>query len=425
MALLELEPPGPTLVAAHTQLATAHFLTGSTRRRLPPPTVRCALAETLGLPEPARAIGARGNSRAYLGDPDGLAEMERALPMLIEQGAGNQAATPPEQPRHRPLPAPGARPLARRLRAGDRLLRAARPNRSGGDDGGRLPGPARRARPPGGGARASRCARCCRRGERRKWCSCGLRALELATHLARGEAEGASGIADWLVEAARTQATSDATVEVLAAAAAARLAAGAPDQARALLAEIEQTPGARDVPYYSRQLGAMLRTALAAGDPDLAERLADGLEPRYPGREHALCAARAQLAEHAGDHADAAVLYAEAAARWQQFGNVREYAYALLGQGRCLVAREDPAAEQPLRDARRSVQLDGLPPRSRRDGSAPRANERAALLEQAERSRAPTQPPYNGIKPVRPRNRPYGSVAVPLELARARSLHVR
>ncbi len=86
----------------------------------------------------------------------------------------------------------------------------------------------------------------------------------------------------------------------------------------------------------------MLRTALAAGDPDLAERLADGLEPRYPLREHALCAARAQLAEHAGDHADAAVLYAEAAARWQQFGNVREYAYALLGQGRCLVARRGP-----------------------------------------------------------------------------------
>ena len=151
--------------------------------------------------------------------------------------------------------------------------------------------------------------------------------------------KGASGIADWLVEAARTHATSDATVEVLAPAAAARLAAGAPDQASALLAEIEQTPGARDVPYYSRQLGAMLRTALAAGDPDLAERLADGLEPRYPLREHALCAARAQLAEHAGNHADAAVLYAEAAARWQQFGNVREYAYALLGQGRCLVAR--------------------------------------------------------------------------------------
>ena len=182
-------------------------------------------------------------------------------------------------------------------------------------------------------------------------CSCGcVRSSWRPTSLA-ARRRGASGIADWLVEAARTQATTDATVEVLAAVAAARLSAAEPGQARALLAEIEQTPGARDVPYYSRQLGAMLRTALAAGDPDLAERLADGLEPRYPLREHALCATRAQLAEHAGAHADATVLYAEAASRWQQFGNLRERAYALLGQGRCLVALEDSAAEEPLRQA--------------------------------------------------------------------------
>jgi hypothetical protein len=175
-----------------------------------------------------------------------------------------------------------------------------------------------------------------------------VRALELATHLARGEAEGA-GIVDWLVEAARTQAKSDVTVEVLAPVAAARLAAAEPDEARALLAEIEQAPGARNVPYYSRELPAMLRIALSAGDPDLARRLAGGIEPRYPLHEHALCTARAQLAEHAGDHADAAALYGEAAGRWQQFGNVRERAYALLGQGRCLVALEDPSAKPSLR----------------------------------------------------------------------------
>src|SRR5262249_60384299 len=68
-------------------------------------------------------------------------------------------------------------------------------------------------------------------------------------------------------------------------------------------------------------------------------------------REAALCAARAQLAEPAGNHREAAVLYAEAAARWQQFGNICEHAYALLGQGRCLLALGDPSAEQPLRQA--------------------------------------------------------------------------
>jgi hypothetical protein len=117
----------------------------------------------------------------------------------------------------------------------------------------------------------------------------------------------------------------------------------------------------------------MLRTALAAGDPDLAERLADGLEPRYPLREHALCAARAQLAEHAGDHAEAATLYAEAAARWQEFGNVREQAYALLGQGRCLVALEDPTAREPLGHAAELF---------RSMGYRPALAETNALLEQ-------------------------------------------
>src|SRR6266699_501283 len=48
----------------------------------------------------------------------------------------------------------------------------------------------------------------------------------------------------------------------------------------------------------------MLRTALAAGDPELAERLAEGLEPLFALRELALGAACAQLAEAAGDHAE-------------------------------------------------------------------------------------------------------------------------
>jgi hypothetical protein len=126
----------------------------------------------------------------------------------------------------------------------------------------------------------------------------------------------------------------------------------APKRARAVLAELEQATGTHETPYYARYLPWMLRTALAAGDRALGERLTAGLEHRYPLDEHALCAARAQLAEAAGDHAEAATLYAEAAARWQEFGNVPEQAYALLGQGRCLLALNPPEAEQALRVAR-------------------------------------------------------------------------
>jgi len=77
---------------------------------------------------------------------------------------------------------------------------------------------------------------------------------------------------------------------------------------------------------------AVGRTALAAGDTELAKRLVEGLEPRYPLDEHALCASRAQLAEHAGEQSEAAKLYAEAAERWEEFGNVPERAYALLAR---------------------------------------------------------------------------------------------
>jgi hypothetical protein len=117
----------------------------------------------------------------------------------------------------------------------------------------------------------------------------------------------------------------------------------------------------------------MVRTALAAGDAELAARLTEGVEPRYPLDEHALCAAQAQLAEHAGDHAEAAKLYAEAAARWQEFGNVPERAYALLGQGRCLRNLGRADADEPLREARELFAAIGY---------APALAETDALLEQ-------------------------------------------
>ena len=175
--------------------------------------------------------------------------------------------------------------------------------------------------------------------------------VEFANCLARGGPDAARHGADWLIEAARAIGSAEMIVLALGPAAAA-LAAEAPERASALLAELEQVPGGRRTPYYARELAAMVRTAIAAGDPALANRLADGFEPRYPLDDHALCAARAQLAEHGGDHDAAATLYAEAAARWQEFGNVPERAYSLVGQGRCLFVLGRPAAEEPLGQAR-------------------------------------------------------------------------
>ena len=349
--LLEQEPPGPTLIAAHTLLVSALSLKGAYDEAIAAAERECDLAELLGVPEPARAIHWRGFARAYLGDPDGLVEMERALSLQIERGEGNDAAATQNNLAIARYPLEGpARSLAdfeqgiefsvqRGLTSHAETMEADCPGLL--VELGRPEEALERAGAVAAAAEASGAT----------WVLCWVRALELATHLARGEAEGASAIADWLVEAVRPQGQPDVTVEALTPVAAARLAAGDSSQTRALLAQIEQTQGARRAPYYARQLGAMLRTAFAAGDPDLARRLADGIEPRYPLHEHALCAARAQLAEHDGDHAVAAGLYAEAAGRWQQFGNVPEHAYALLGQGRCLLALEDSAAEQPLRRA--------------------------------------------------------------------------
>jgi len=119
-----------------------------------------------------------------------------------------------------------------------------------------------------------------------------------------------------------------------------------------LLTELEEMPNARATRDYAWRLAEMVRTAVASGDVALAERLVNGVEPLFPLHEHALCAARAILAEAAAEHRDAAALYAEAAERWQQFGFVAERAEALLGRGRCLVALGEPGAEEPLSEAR-------------------------------------------------------------------------
>ncbi|HEX9123505.1 MAG TPA: AAA family ATPase, partial [Actinomycetota bacterium] len=152
--LLESEAPGPALVAAYANLANAHTIAGSYTEAIAAAERAVAVAKMLGLPEPARARGYRGFARFYLGDPDGVAEVETGPRRASRGGGGPVRSVPTEQPRHRPLSSPGPRSLARRFRTEHLLLQAARPPLCGGASRDELPRPGRGARSNGGGARA-------------------------------------------------------------------------------------------------------------------------------------------------------------------------------------------------------------------------------------------------------------------------------
>jgi class 3 adenylate cyclase/tetratricopeptide (TPR) repeat protein len=350
VALLEEEPASPALVASYEQLANAHAVAGTYAEAIAAAEQAASVAQTLGLPEPARALGYRGMARVWLGDANGLAEMERALALLIELGAGRDAAILENNLALASYPLHGP---ARSLDAFEQAI-AFCDQRGLGEPAALLeancPGLLTElGRPEEALERAGRLAPAFEaRGDTHSLSE--LHAVVLANGCARGESVARPDI-DWLVEVARAVSAVDIVVLGFATAATA-LVESAPDLARSLLAELESAAGARGSAYYARELAGMVRTALAAGDPALARLLIERLEPRYPLEEHSLCAADAQLAEFRGAHADAATSYAEAAVRWQNFGNVPERAYALLGQGRCLLALGRPDAEQPLREAR-------------------------------------------------------------------------
>jgi len=362
VAVLEQQAPGAALVAAYEQLANAQCIAGAYPQAIEAADLASSLNEMLGLPDPARALGYRGFSRFYLGDADGLREMEQALALLVERGAGRDAAILQNN-----------LALARYPLQGPALSLAAFEKAIAFCDERGLAEPASTLESNCPGllaelgrldealARAARLAGALElSGNRHPLIE--LRSVELAARVARGQHDTSAAAADWLVETSRKSDAADMVVLALAPAAAAALAADRPETTSALLGELEQSPGTRETSYYARQLPVMLRTAFAAGDAKLAKRLTDGFQPRYPLDEHALRAARAQLTEQAGDRDGAATLYAAAAAGWQEFGNVPERAYAALGQGRCLHALAQPEAEQPLEEARELFSAMGYEP---------------------------------------------------------------
>ncbi len=360
LTLLEAEAPGPELVSAYAQLATRRSIDAAFAEAIVAAERALGLAAGLSLPEPASALGVRGFARACLGDAHGLADMRRALALAVEHGLGRDAAA-----LHNNLafttwlhegPAAalalcedgmdfcerrGIAEIALTI-AATRLTFLAACGRS---EDARVDAQALGERAETAGS----------------FISVEARSVQLGLLGKRGE-EAQAVASERLVASGRDSGEPQAMVLAFAPAAHLMLASGNSGGAKALLGELERTVGIRDEPYYTAQLSELVRCALALDDRVLASQLIAGVEPHTPLQQNALATCRAALAEAAGDHANAAAAYADAATRWRLFGDVPELAYALVGQGRCLVALGTPGADRPLSEARELFTAMGYAP---------------------------------------------------------------
>jgi class 3 adenylate cyclase/tetratricopeptide (TPR) repeat protein len=353
LALLEPLGPSPALVGALTDVAITDALRGRSEDAIGLADRALELASELGLPRPPLALGSRGLARCYLGDPRGLKDYREAIELATAAGQGGEVAL-----LHNNLgvarwsfEGPGA--YLEVLREGITY-----------------------AKPRGLTAaldflRLSSLDALVNTGEHEEALTLAaemaprleesgdvfgltaVRAAQIRVLSLRGEDDEVVETLEWLVPAARG--TEDPQLVVLCLGSAAPVHAGLEqdEAATALLTELESSPGARDNQYYPDLLPAMVRAALRIGEFALADRLVGGLKSRYPLAEYALVAATAALTEARGDLREAVAAYAEAADRWDRFGVVAEQAFALLGQGRCLVGLSRPTEASPvLRQAR-------------------------------------------------------------------------
>jgi class 3 adenylate cyclase/tetratricopeptide (TPR) repeat protein len=351
LGLLESEPPGPELIAALAQLAGTRIVGTAYAEAVAAAERALALAAELGLPESARALGFRGHAASFLGERQGMEDMRRALELALDQGQGRNAAV-----LYNNLS------LVTWLYEGPRAAHAV--NREGIEfserrgitewalamAAGRPPLLAELGQTEQALAEAGPLAK--RLQAVGDIFFVDARSLELRLLAERGTQLHVPA-AEELVATAREASEPQYCCTLAFAPAAQLLAAqGRRQEAKALLVELGQVPGIRADPNYASLLPELVRTARVLGEPELAAELVDGVEPHVPVVEHALCTCRAQLAEAAGGRAEAADLYDDAAERWREFGNVPERAYALLGQGRCLVSLGPREAVEPLGEAR-------------------------------------------------------------------------
>ena len=347
LAILEGQP-GPELVAALGHLAGIYFATSDYTDSIAAADRALTLASELGLEKPARTLGTRGASRSVLGEREGLEDLRRSVELAVEQGRGREARW-------------NTLAIATWLYEGPEAALATCREGIEFCEARGIAEPAlwMRTGTPHFLTELGRTEEALAAGE---WL---VPELELAGHilsvgasasklrlLAERGVQQSLAVVMALVVKSRQSGQPQFHAEAFAAASFVLLAGGHPQDAHALVQELGSLTGFRFNPNYAAMLPLLIRTTLGLGDVELATHLVQCAEPRTPLAEHAMAACNAQLAEATGDPTTAGALYDDAAQRWHGFGNVPERAYALLGQGRCLIALRRDGAEVPLTQAR-------------------------------------------------------------------------
>ena len=172
-----------------------------------------------------------------------------------------------------------------------------------------------------------------------------VRANQARALYLKGRPERSTEWLDWLAASSRgSGAGRELEAMALGAAALTRAGLGHHDVALRLFAELAENRHIGNTYYAASQLASWIRALVALDDLALAEQLAAN-RPNTPYGQHAGVAAQALLSEAHGDHRTALSAHTDAADRWHDFTAYVEQSFALLGQGRCLLAllRHDEA----------------------------------------------------------------------------------
>ena len=340
LALLEPLPASPALVEALTEVAATESLQGLNDQAIASAERALTLADQLEVSRPARAVGYRGYSRGSLGDAGALDDMRDAISLATQAEQGREAAILHDNLGILLWAFQGPEAALAELNRGIAYATtrglaemAAVTNASTLApliDAGRLD------------QALTLAAALAEHLQDDQSTLAEVRCVQTRIHIVRGRANETTGYLDWIETFGRDEGSADSIVDGLGTAAIAHTTLGNPSHAATLLTEIIKTPNTHSTPYFAAYLPALVRTALTLRRPDLAHALTTDYDPHTPYAHHALITTTAILAEARAEHQTAADGYADATHRWDEFRVVPEQAFALLGQGRCLIHLDQP-----------------------------------------------------------------------------------